>query len=159
MYEKFGEFNTVTELNMAAEGLLKEGDTESLYELAEENGIDREDAQDYINGDTDTLATELSAALGKLDKEAEALRVKEIMQDWTDYIKILCIEDENICRKVKNKNKSLTGCIGELLKWSYENKYSVQKEIVKAAGITGSVQMGIPGNSTAKKIIKEYYGR
>lgn len=159
MYEKFGEFNTVTELNMAAEGLLKEGDTESLYELAEENGIDREDAQDYINGDTDTLATELSAALGKLDKEAEALKVREIMQDWTDYIKILCIEDENICRKVKQKNKSLTGCIGELLKWSYENKYSVQKEIVKAAGITRSVQMGIPGNSTAKKIIKEYYGR
>ncbi len=33
LYEKFGEFDSVEELNMSAEGLLKEGDTESLIAL------------------------------------------------------------------------------------------------------------------------------
>lgn len=158
MYDRFGEFNTAEEINKTAEGLKEEGDLNSLYVLAEENGLDREDAKDYINGDTDTLATDISAAMGKLEIEAADLKLTEIMLDWTDYIKILCLEDENICKKVKNKNKSLADCIGELLKWSYQNRYPVQKEIIKAAGITGGrVEMGIPGAAMAKKIIKEYY--
>lgn len=69
MFEKFGEFDSVEELNMAAEGFRSEGDMESLYALAEENGIDREDAEDYADGITDDLATPMTAALGRIKAE------------------------------------------------------------------------------------------
>ena len=38
MFDKFGEFNSVEELNAAAEGFRNEGDLESLMALAQENG-------------------------------------------------------------------------------------------------------------------------
>ena len=41
MFDRFGEFNSVEELNMAAEGQKKEGDEVSFYALAKENGIDK----------------------------------------------------------------------------------------------------------------------
>lgn len=73
MFDKFGEFDSFEELNKAAEGLLKEGDLESLRELAAENGIDKEDAEDYIEGFVPELATLYSAAFGRL-----AIEQKEI---------------------------------------------------------------------------------
>ena len=48
LFEKFGEFGSAEELNRAAEGLKEEGDTQGLRLLAEENGIDLEDAADFI---------------------------------------------------------------------------------------------------------------
>ena len=50
MFEKFGEFHSAAELNEAAAGFLEEGDRESIFALAQENGLDREDAEDYIEG-------------------------------------------------------------------------------------------------------------
>lgn len=87
MFDTFGEFDSVEELNRTAEGLLKEGDTESLMILAEENGIDKGDAQDYIDGVVPELANALMAAWGKLDVECKELKPYEIMEDWVDYIK------------------------------------------------------------------------
>lgn len=69
MFEKFGEFDSVEELNLAAEGFRSEGDMESLYALAEENGIDKEDAEDYADRITDELATPMMAAIGRLKVE------------------------------------------------------------------------------------------
>ena len=69
MFDKFGEFNSVEELNEAAAGFKREGDLESLKELAIENGLDEDDAQDYIDGLSDELATLPVAAFGKLDME------------------------------------------------------------------------------------------
>lgn len=51
MFDKLGIFDSAEELNRAAAAQLGEGDTEALFALAQENGIDREDAQDYANGD------------------------------------------------------------------------------------------------------------
>lgn len=79
LYEKFGEFDSAEELNMSAAGLLKEGDTESLIALAKENGIDEEDAKDYINGCMDVLASPIAAALGKLEVECEELKPEQII--------------------------------------------------------------------------------
>ena len=62
MFEKFGEFDSYEEINRAAAAQLKEGDKEAIYMIAKENGIDREDAEDYINGDLDQFATPLTAA-------------------------------------------------------------------------------------------------
>lgn len=69
MFDKFGEFDSVEELNLAAEGFRSEGDLESLYALAEENGIDREDAEDYADGITDDLVTPMMAAIGRIKVE------------------------------------------------------------------------------------------
>ena len=41
MFERFGEFDSAAEINETAVNLRKEGDTDSLKVLAEENGIDQ----------------------------------------------------------------------------------------------------------------------
>lgn len=160
LYEKFGEFDSAEELNMSAEGLLKEGDTESLIALAKENGIDEEDAKDYIDGCMDVLASPIAAALGKLEVECEELKPEQIMEDWVGYIRIQCTESEKMAAAVRKKGKSLRGCIAELLKWSFKHQKDVDKDILKEAGVnTGRVTLGIPGMGTAREIIRTYYLR
>jgi len=157
MFDTFGEFDSVEELNRTAEGLLKEGDTESLMILAEENGIDKGDAQDYIDGVVPELANALMAAWGKLDVECKELKPYEIMEDWVDYIKKRCSEDPEVAKAVRSKKKNLKGCIAELLKWSFKNAKPVDKDIMKAAGVNARCKLGIPGMGTARKIISKYY--
>lgn len=158
MFDKFGEFNSVEELNAAAAGLKEEGDIEALHELAKENGIDKEDVEDYLDGIVPELANALMAAYGKLKVEAEELKVYEIMEDWIQYIKIRCSEEAAMAIAVRRKGKSLKGCIAELLKWSFKNQYEVDKDILKAAGVSASrCTLGIPGMGQAKQIISEYY--
>ena len=88
LFERFGEFDSVEELNMTAEGLKEEGDLESLKVLAEENGLDAADAEDYANGIVTELANSLLAALGKLKVEVKELKPCEIMEDWISYIEV-----------------------------------------------------------------------
>ena len=158
MFDKFGEFESYEEINKAAEGLKEEGDTESLKELAKENGIDIEDVQDYLDGIADALTNKSMAALGKLEVEVADLKPKDIMEDWADYIRtLICSGDEAFQIAFRKKGKSLKGYIGALLKWSNKNMHDIDKDIKKAAGFTGNVKLGIPGSARAKKIIKEYY--
>lgn len=77
MFEKFGNFDSAEELNAAAEGFLKEGDTESIIALAQENGIDEEDARDYIEEMADIFTTPMTAALGRL-KIIRTEKIKKI---------------------------------------------------------------------------------
>ncbi len=67
MFEKFGRMKTVDELNNAAAGFLEEGDRESLFALAKENGIDHEDAEDYADGLAQELASLRMAAMGRTE--------------------------------------------------------------------------------------------
>lgn len=158
MFDKFGEFDSSEELNMAAEGLLNEGDIESLNIMAAENGIDKADVEDYVEGFVLSLTTPLTAAYGKLDIESKELKIAEIMEDWMQYIKVMCCEVEGMAEAVRKKGKSLKACIAELLKWSFNNQYDIPKDIIKSAEIRASrVTLGIPGTGTAKKLIKEYY--
>lgn len=159
MYDKFGEFDSWEEINKAAAGLKEEGDEKSLVALAIENGIDKEDAEDYIDGAVDKLCNPLIAALGKIAVEEKELKAKDIMEDWVNYIRTLCSEDENIALGVRKKDKNLKGCIGQLLSWSFKHQQNVDKDIIKAAGISANkVTLGIPGIRTAHQLIKEYYG-
>lgn len=82
MFDKFGEFDSVEELNRTAEGLLKEGDTESLLQLAEENGLDPEDADDYIHGDSGRLASLSMASCGRIavDERENINQIKHPME-------------------------------------------------------------------------------
>ena len=141
MFEKFGEFDSYGEINELAENLLNEGDTESLKVMAKENGIQSDFVDMYLQGEIPVLCDQLTAALGKIDVEAAELKPKEIMEDW-----------------VRKKGKSLKGCIAALLMWSFKNQQTVDKDIIKAAGVSaGKVTLGIPGMARAKQIITDYY--
>lgn len=158
MYEIFGEMESAEEINAAAEGLKKEGDKENLYRLAAENGIDSGFVDMYSDGIMENLCCDAAtAALGKIEVEAAGLKPVEIIADWTEYIKTLCGDNEEFARAVRRKGKSLKGCIGSLLGWSFRARYKVDQDIIKAAGINVSVEMGIPGMGTARRLIREYY--
>lgn len=158
MFDKFGEFDSVEELNAAAEGQKAEGDMEALEALAVENGLDPEDAEDYMNGDVEQLANSCMAAIGKLNVEAEYVKCAEIMGDWLDYIKEQCMDHEEVARAVRKKGKSLEGCIAEILKWSFAHQIPVDSHITSVAGVKANrITIGIPGMATVKKIITSYY--
>ena len=158
MFDKFGEMSSYTELNELANNLVNEGDMESLWEMAAENGIPEELVGLYLNGDIPELCDALTAAIGKLDVECEKLKPKEIMEDWVEYIRTQCLENDLLARQVRKKGKCLEGCIAELLKWSFGHQTPVDAKIMKAAGVTaGRCTLGIPGMATAKKLILQYY--
>lgn len=158
MFDKFGEFDSCDEINELAENLMNEGDYESIKVVAKENGIDMEMVDMYLEGEIPILCDPLSAALGKIEVECKELKPKEIMQDWVEYLKGQCMENEKMAFQVRRKGKSLKGMIGELLKWSFGNQIPVDKDILTAAGVkAGKVTLGIPGMGRAKQIIKEYY--
>ena len=94
MFEKFGEFDSYGEINELAENLLNEGDTESLKVMAKENGIQRDFVDMYLQGEIPVLCDQLTAALGKIDVEAAELKPKEIMEDWVEYLRGQCMENE-----------------------------------------------------------------
>ena len=160
MFEKFGEFDSAKEINRAAEAQKREGDTEAVLVIAEENGIDREDVEDFLDGIVPELASPLMAAMGKLQVEEADLKPEGIMKDWLSYIRIQCTEDEGMAKAVRRKGKSLKKCIGVLLKWSFENAREINKEVAGYAGIPKNVRvtLGIPDMGTAKRLIMEYYG-
>ena len=93
MFEIFGEFDSHMEINMAAEGLLEEGDLEGLRKLAEENGLS-DYTENYINGETDKLCDAI--------REWAALA-----DDVVDYIKGHC-DDVDFAMAVRKKGKYIT---------------------------------------------------
>ena len=157
MFDRFGEFDSWEEINKAAEGQKEEGDFNALKALAKENGIDEEDAQDYIDGIVDELCNSSMAAIGKINIEKKELGLTEIMADWADYIIKESIEDEKMALAVRKKGKSLAGAIGAVLKQSWKIKVAVPEEVMEAAGIRTRVEMGIPGYATVTRILRDYY--
>lgn len=158
MFERFGEFDSAAEINETAVNLRKEGDVDSLKVLAKENGIDPDILDVFIDGDLLYLCDEMTAAIGKIEVEAKEVKCAEILEDWVEYIKAQCFEKPEIARAVRKKGKSLAGCIAEILKWSFKNQVPVDKEIMKAAGVSaGRCTLGIPGMARAKQIITGYY--
>ena len=145
--------------NKAAAGLKEEGDISSLKALALENGLDEMDAEDYADGLKEEFASPLMAALGKLKVEEEALKPEGILNDWIGYIRFQVSQDPDMQITVREKDKTLTGCIGKILAWAFKHQWTVPQEIVKAAGVSASrVTLGEPDMRQAKAIISEYYG-
>lgn len=158
MWDRFGEFDSAAEINELAVNLRKEGDADSLKELARENGLDPELAEAFLNGDLLYLCDDMAAAIGKIEIEAAELKPVEIMADWVEYLKARCFEDAGTARAVRRKGKSLKGAIAALLTWSFKNQQAVDKDIIKAAGVSaGKVTLGIPGMARAKQLMAEYY--
>ena len=166
MFDKFGEFDSVEGLNRAAEGLKEEGNKKSLLELAQENGIDKEDAEDYMEGTVDELANTSMAAIGKLKVEAEQLKLNGVLVDWKEEIVQECIDDEKLAGAVRRKGKCLRDCIATMLRFAFENKVKVSDEVVKATKVThngkeepmrGPVYLGMPNRRQVRQLAEEYY--
>lgn len=166
MFDKFGEFDSVEELNRAAAAQKAEGDEQALVELAKENGIDKEDAEDYMDGCVEELATPLMAAVGKIKVESEHLKLKGVLTDWRDAVTELCTENTDLQKAVRRKRKCLRDCMAELIRFAFENKQQVSEEIVKATKVTHNgkeeqmrslLYLGIPNKAEVKRIILKYY--
>lgn len=166
MFDKFGEFDSAEELNRAAKAQLEQGDTDAIVALAVENGLDKEDAEDFIDGCVEELTTPLMAALGKLKVEGKDLEIGGILGDWQERIMEQCQEDAVLCAAVRKKGKTLAGCMAELIKYSFENKVYVSDKIVKVTKIMhkgkleslhGPLYIGAPSNADVKRIVREYY--
>ena len=133
MYEIFGNFDSVEELNACAEGLKAAGDTEKLAELAKENGIPELFAEDYINGNSEELTDWMNAAIGKLEIEAAAHTDKYVpAEPAADYLKSLCIE-EQFARRVRRRTKSMEKFIEFIEK---KNGEKVRKGIMHGPDLT-----------------------
>lgn len=158
MFETFGNFNTAQEINETANGLRREQDYESIKKLAEENGIDEEIAEAFIDGDILYICDLTTAAIGKLEVEKKAVDCAEIMEDWVSYIEAECFENEQMATAVRKSDKSLADCIAKLLTWGFAHQHEISADIKKAANVSaGRVTLGIPGMGTAKQIIRDYY--
>jgi hypothetical protein len=163
MYDKFGEFNSAEELNRAAAAQRDEGDEEALVLLAEENGIDKEDAEDYMDGVIDELVTPLSAALGKLRVEERHLSLGGILKDWVDEIREFCMNNSELCIAVKKKDKPLAGYIAKLAEDGFKNKTDIHKDIIDRAPeikkfLNGHpFSIGVPNKATRLALMQQYY--
>lgn len=162
MFEKFGEFNSVEELNMAAEGFLKEGDLESLYALAEENGIDKEDVEDYVNGDTKVFATLSMAVFGRIDVQEKEIAKNEDKNEKMINMVILnmtkaIMTDHDIQEGIMKKGKRITK-IMELMKKEAKKHQDGMTGV--SCGTDRELQNIIYAYFTdknAEKVIKELY--
>lgn len=157
MEHRFGTFDTVEELNRAAAAQKAEGDEEALYALAKENGIDRDDVEDYLDGAVEELATPLMAALGKLDMEAEGLGLESQLADWKDFIAALCAEDEALCRAVFSPGKELAHVLADAIRHASENRVEVPERITRLAGLPHRIPIGMTGRDELRRIAYRYY--
>lgn len=157
MFDKFGEFDSYEEINRAANAQFNEGDMEAIKIIAEENGLDKEDAEDYIAGDVEELTTPLLAAMGKLTVEAKELKLEGFMNDIKESISKWCEEDEALCLAVRKKGKCLEKCLGNILKAAFESKTQLSDKVVKAAGLRPPLYLGIPSKADMKKNVRKYY--
>ena len=121
MFDRFGEFDSVEELNRTAEGLKNEGDTENIYVLAAENGIDRDDASEYIDGYAPELASLYMAAVGRINVQ-EAENAKEnimrrmVLKTITMTLKGM-IQEDAIAEAVMKKGK----CVKDIYDAMYQD--------------------------------------
>ena len=163
MYEKFGEFDSFEELNRAAVAQKAEGDEEALFALAQENGLDKEDVEDYLDGIVEELATVSMAAIGKLKLEKEDLKLGGVLSDWVDELMEMCMESQELAAAVRKKGKDLAGYIAATADSGWKNRVIVDKRIVnktkevkKIIG-THEFAIGIPDRKTRRELARDYY--
>ena len=166
MWDRFGQFGSADEINRAAAAQKAEGDEEALVALALENGLDREDAEDYMDGATDKLCTQMGAALGKLRVEAEHLDLKnEFGELYEEIVTVLMSNDKRDLIKwgIMRKDRSLAGYLAKVIDKGYEKAVTPHHEILdKVTAIPqqyrSQMKTGIPNRADRMAIMLEYYG-
>ena len=163
------KFKTVKELNDKAAELKSAGDLSELVKLAEENGLEKEDAEDYMDSDDpeDCLCNATMAAIGRLNMEEQDLHLESQMKDWKDFIVQMLTdypvdhagEDrDTLANAVFSPDKKLLDMLAAGLKLSSENRITVDMRIIKAAGLPESAAyIGMCGRDDLKRIILDYY--
>lgn len=148
MYDKFGEFDSVEELNEAARGFLAEGDLKSLREFAEENGLDKEDVEDYIAGEMPELATSISAAMGKFAIEEKEIEKKSKQKK---YPLMVILE---MAQSIMSDREVLKGIMrkGKRIEEIYKRMESVARKHKQ-----GSVGVACGTDRELQEIIRAYY--
>lgn len=157
MEHKFGIFSTVEELNRAAAAQKAEGDLEALIGLAEENGIDREEAEDYMADSVECLCTPYMAAVGKLKLEESDLKLQSQLKDWKDFIVQIAAENDAMCHGIFAPDKHLKDVLAAGLKKASQNRIPVGKEIAAAAGLPSGTYIGMCGRDELREIVMRYY--
>lgn len=144
MFKVFGEFDSAKEINMTAEGLLNEGDKDNLYVLAQENGLDKEDVDDFIDG-MGEFCTVFSAAVGKLniEKKYADKEIKLILDTIVSMAMTLC-RDDDVAAAVRRKGKNTKEIIDAMKKAASKHK-------------TGSMGVCCGTDKQLIAVIKAYY--
>ena len=158
MFDKFGKMN-YDELIRTAKAEKEEGDEEALIALAQENGLDQEDAEDYMDDLTEVLCTPREAAVARIEMEAKDLEVSGIWEEWKGFALEMCMQEEDLACAVFRKNRSLLGLFGKLLKLGFDSKQRVDKRICKEAGLNDNVYTGIPTRQQVAETISNYYNK
>lgn len=163
MYEKFGEFDSAAEINKVAATKRGEGDEDALIQLAIENGLDKEDAEDYMDGVIDILVTPVQAAVGKLKLEAKDLKLTGVLMDWVQELIEKSMNEPEMAAAVRKKGKELAGYIALTADEGYKARAVVDKRIVAKCGalkkIVGNHEfsIGIPNKAQRKQLMDRYY--
>ena len=158
MFDKFGKMS-YDELIRTAKAEKEEGDEEALIALAQENGLDQEDAEDYMDDLTEVLCTPREAAVARIEMETKELEVSGIWEEWKGFALEMCMQEEDLACAVCRKNRSLLGLFGKLLKLGFDSKQRVDKRICKEAGLNDNVYTGIPTRQQVAETISNYYNR
>lgn len=158
MFDKFGKMS-YDELIRTAKAEKEEGDEEALIALAQENGLEQEDAEDYMDDLTEVLCTPREAAVARVEMEAKDLEVSGIWEEWKGCVLEMCVQEEDLACAVCRKNRSLLGLFGKLLKLGFDSKQRVDKRICKEAGLNDNVYTGIPTRQQVAETISNYYNK
>ena len=135
------KFKTVKELNDKAAELKSAGDLSELVKLAEENGLEKEDAEDYMDSDDpeDCLCNATMAAIGRLNMEEQDLHLESQMKDWKDFIVQMLTEypidhadgdRDALGNAVFNPAKCLLDVLAAGMKLASEHRIKVDKRII-----------------------------
>lgn len=163
------KFKTVKELNIVAAVMKIDRNLTGLIELAEKYGLEKEDAEDYMDSDDpeETLCNATMAAIAKLKLEEQDLHLESQLKDWKDFIVQMLTdypvdhdgEDrDTLANAVFNPDKKLLDVLAAGLKLSSENRIEVDKRIIQAARLPESAAfIGMCGRDDLKKIILDYY--
>lgn len=157
MFDKFGEFDSAAEINRAADAQKKEGDTEAVKILAKENGIDPEDAQDYLGGTVTELCTPLTAAIGKIEIEAESLGLFGILESWKEMLIDEAIKNPELQERIRKKGKHLKDALAAVLREESKGRKAIPKEIATAAKVPANTQVSTMTAKDQKSTLIRYY--
>ena len=162
MFDKFGEFDSFEEINRAAEAQKAEGDLEALKALAEENGFDPEDAEDFFHGYLDHFCAARDAALGKLRIERTDMKLEREFAMLTEELEKACMESPGVAAGVRKKGKSLAGYLAKIIDKGYEDAVEPPKAILDKVTAVPSqyrqhMKTGMPDKRDRMEIMRSYY--
>ena len=156
------------DINTKAKELKRDGKEDELIRYAQKVGLTVEDAEDYLDGLVDELATSTYLAGSIIETQAKGIKCVGIIKDWVQSITQIAQNDTEIANNIiEHEDCDLVHCLAQLIRYSFNNKCQVDDKIVSVTMIShngkeeklrGPLYIGIPGRAELQKIVREYYG-